>query len=306
MSSQDHEHFKDIPEFQDLDMQAGRRAFLRNLGLSAAGLAVLGGGVSLDASVAEAQAAVTDVDILNFALNLEYLEAEFYLRAVSGDGLPPNLIDGTGTLGAVTGGSEVPFATPLFREYAREIALDERAHVKFLRTALGSARVARPAINLRSSFSIAARAAGVVGPGQTFDPFANETNFLIGAFIFEDVGVTAYKGAAPLIQNKTFLDAAAGLLAVEAYHAAEIRTLLLSLGQTDPAKKISDLRDSVDGATQLDQGIVLGGEANIVPTDKNGLAFSRTTDQVLQIVYLGGGAGSGNGFFPRRLNGRIR
>src|SRR6185436_5182990 len=146
------------------------------------------------------------------------------------------------------------------------------AHVRFLRQQLGASAVAQPAIDIgvspNSAFSAAARAAGLIGAGETFDPYASDENFLLGAFIFEDVGVTAYKGAAPLITNKTYLEAAAGILAVEAYHAGSIRQLLFSLGDGARAavQKISDLRDAVDGTTDMDQGIVKSGVANIVPT----------------------------------------
>ncbi len=281
----------------------GRRGMLTSTALSAASLAALGGLVRIDE--AAAAAAVGDPEILNFALNLEYLEAEFYLRAAFGTGLPAGQVGGRGTPGGVRGGRKVPFKTRAFREYAQEIAMDERAHVKFLRGALGSAAVARPALDLDRSFTAAARAAGLVGPGQRFDAFANETNFLLAAFLFEDVGVTAYKGAARLIRDKDVLEAAAGLLAVEGYHAGEIRTLLYGLGLFGPARAISNARDALDGGADKDQGIGSAQSANIVPTDRNGLAYSRGTGEVLNIVYLGGSA-NGFGFFPDRLNGVIR
>ena len=243
---------------------------------------------------------ISDADVLNFALNLEYLEAEYYLLATTGAGL--GAADIGSNPGAVTGGAAVPFATPAFQQYANEIAADELAHVRFLRSALGAGAVDRPAIDLQNSFNAAAAAAGL---GPTFNPFADEVSFLIGAFVFEDVGVTAYKGGSTLIDNKTFLEAAAGILAVEAYHAGTVRTVIYNIGgaAVTTTQALSDLRDSADGAGDTDQGVAEGGIANIVPTDANGIAFSRTTDQVLSIVYLGG-VGSG-GFFPNGLNGTI-
>jgi hypothetical protein len=290
-----------------------RRDFFR-LAATAAIAAPLS--LTLGGQPVTAQTAVTDADILNFALNLEYLEAQFYLYAVNGAGLPAGLTTGTGTQGAVTGGRQVTFTDPLVREYANEIASDEQAHVAFLRNALGTAAVAQPAIDIGSdpngAFSTAARAAGLVGPGESFDPYASDENFLLGAFIFEDVGVTAYKGAAPLISNKTFLEAAAGILAVEAYHAALVRTTLYRKGIQAPAlvqatEAISNARDSLDGPSDKDQGIAPRDNAsNIAPLDANGLAYSRSAGEVLNIVYLTQLARTQGGFFPAGVNGNIR
>ena len=292
-----------------------RRAFFRALGTVAAA----GGGIAaaMSASPALAQSAVTDVDILNFALNLEYLEGQFYSYAVFGTGLDPALLTGTGAPGAVTGGRKVNFTDPVVAAYAKEIAQDEIAHVAFLRKALGSSAVAAPAIDVGTdpsgAFSSAARAAGLVGAGQSFDPYASDESFLLGAFIFEDVGVTAYKGAAALISNKTYTEAAAGILAVEAYHAAIVRTTLYRKGIEAPASQlieateaISRARDSLDGASDDDQGVAnIGNASNIVPLDPNGLAYSRTTGQVLNIVYLNNTAVARGGFFPAGVNGNI-
>jgi hypothetical protein len=290
-----------------------RRDFFK---LAAAGVAAAPVVLTMGGKPLSAQTAVTDADILNFALNLEYLEAQFYYFAFFGEGLPASILGGTGTRGNVRGGRKVNFTDPVVSQYAAEIAADERAHVEFLRTALGGAAVAQPELDISAdpngAFSTAARAAGLITAGQSFDPYANDENFLLGAFIFEDVGVTAYKGASPLITNKTFLEAAAGILAVEAYHAALIRTTLFRKGMQTPAlitatERISDARDSLDGTSDKDQGIAPRNNAsNIAPLDENGLAYSRTAGEVLNIVYLTSMARSQGGFFPAGVNGTIR
>jgi hypothetical protein len=242
---------------------------------------------------------VTDADILNFALNLEYLEAEFYLRAVTGSGLQSS--DVGSSAGSVTGGMQVAFKTPAIQQYATEIANDEQLHVQFLRKALASAAVSRPAIDFTDAFNAAASAAGI---GSSFNPFADEDSFLLGAFVFEDVGVTAYHGAAGLLTDKTNLAAAAGILGTEAYHAGEIRTLIAQLGGASltAANKISNLRATAGGGNET-----MLSSTSIVASDSNSISYDRTTDQVLHIVYLSPSAGvvSKGGFFPSGMNGKI-
>lgn len=338
--------------------RSARRNFIRMCG----GAAVMTGGLSLLAACDEDNGyaptpqpsptptptpatGVTDNDVLNFALQLEYLEAQFYAYAATGAGLPANLLSGTGTQGAVTGGRRVAFTDPVVAAYAREIAADEVAHVTFLRSVLGASAVAMPAINIDGSasgaFSTAARAAGLIGAGGSFDPYANDENFLLGAFIFEDVGVTAYKGAsATLIYTAGYQEVTAGLLAAEAYHAGLIRTTLYQKGLATPtlrtsADAISNARDVLDGvqatstatptptpsptptstatglpsgvdSRDLDQGITgTSSVSNVVPADANGIAFSRTVGQVLNIAFLNNDAVKAGGFFPAGVNGNL-
>lgn len=281
-----------------------RRTFLAGAGMTAAVAATAGCGGSSHTKTTNppppTTPTITDADILNFALNLEYLEAEFYLRAATGSGL--SSADAGSGAGDVTGGMAVSFKTPAIQQYAQEIANHEQAHVQFLRKALGSAAVSRPAIDLTNSFNAAAMAAGI---GSTFNPFADENSFLVGAFVFEDVGVTAYHGAAGLLSDKNNLAAAAGILATEAYHAGTIRTLITQIG--DPylgfANKISALRATAGGGAET----MLDG-THIVAADSNSISYDRTTDQVLHIVYLNPTAGvvSKGGFYPNGLNGTIK
>jgi hypothetical protein len=288
---------------EQLKSRLSRRKFLAGLGAGTAAAATLAAGcgsssVPTTTPPAPPPSGNNDLNVLNFALNLEYLEAEFYLRAATGLGLSSSNIGASP--GAVTGGSQVNFTTPAIKAYALEIANDELAHVEFLRSALGSAAVDRPAIDLQNSFNAAAAAAGI---GPAFNPFADENSFIVGAFVFEDVGVTAYHGAASLLSNKTYLSAAAGIMAVEAYHAAEIRTLLAYLGPPylTYANQISTLRAMLSGGAETQ---VSG--SSIVACDSNSIAYDRTTNEVMHIVYASGpGVVSKGGFFPNGLNGTI-
>src|ERR1700761_5565967 len=322
-----------------------RRQMLALGGAALAGLAVT--------SIAQAQTAtLTDTDYLNFALNLEYLEANFYTLAASGQTIDQAGISltGTGTQGTATvksGGpaaGKVPFTNTLVQSYAMEIAMEERNHVTFLRGALSTAAVAQPAIDLVNSFN---GLATLLGLGlSSFDPFANDINFLLGSYIFEDVGVTAYTGAAPLLTSSSNLDAAAGIQAVEAYHAGLVRTVIYGLDQSQTtlgqpgtastvATAISKLRATVDGSNSISstradgddiglgtQTVNLSGTSGVTAST---LVNATTTGSInaagstgtagsmvfarsaAQVLAIVYAGGSGKGgFFPAGLNGNVK
>lgn len=334
-------------ETQHLDevIASSRR---RMLTLGGAALATLAFSSALKAQ----STTLTDADYLNFALNLEYLEANFYTLAASGATIDQMGISltGTGTQGTVTvksGGPsacKVPFTNTLVQSYATEIAKEERNHVSFLRGALGTSAVAQPAIDLVNSFN---GLASLLGLGLTsFDPFQSDINFLLGSYIFEDVGVTAYTGAAPSLTSSTNLDAAAGIQGVEAYHAGLVRTVIYGLDQSQTtlgpagtasavASAISKLRATVDGSnsissTRMDgddiglgqQTVMLNGTSGVVAStivnatttgSINAAGSSGTADSTCfarsaaQVLAIVYAGGSGKGgFFPAGLNGNVK
>jgi hypothetical protein len=125
-----------------------------------------------------------DIDILNFALTLEYLEAAFYKEALAKAGLSGQV-----------------------KKLAQEIGDHENQHVAALMSAIKKAG-GKP----------------VTAPKVAF-PLSNEASFLKLAEVFEDTGVAAYDGAAPMIKSKEVLGAAGSIVQVEARHAAAIRFL---------------------------------------------------------------------------------
>ncbi len=330
-----------------------RRGLLARAGL--VGAAALGTGLLGDAvadasqnkrlafgpSGTEKRFVIGDLDILTFALNTEYFEAEFYLRAVNGDGLPDAQITGglgygadpyravapglvntytSGTSTVVTGtNTAVTFDDPTVKQFAQEIAEDESEHVAFLRKALGKRAPARPAIDLAGAFTAFMQLAGVVSATDIFDPFASQRNFLLASFAINDIGPTAYVGAAPYLSNPANVAAAAGILGTEAYHAGETRSLLFSLSQEQDdlglltqAGAIADLRNriAINGGSPnpTDAGLVdVNSHANIVPVDSDSIAFARGFSAILCLFYQGGGATPRpGGFTPSGFNGRIR
>ena len=255
-----------------------------------------------------------DIAILNFALNLEFLEGEYYNLGAYGKSLADQGVNlnGTGTPGTVRvkPSPQVPFQTSALQQYAQEIARDEIAHIKYIQqviTSLGGTPVAEPDLNLLDSFNAVANNAGIA---PTFDPFANETNFFLGGFSLTDVGVTAYHGAAPYLKNPAVISGSAGILATEAYHDGVLRLTVYQAGSDAiaAAQKISDLRDSLDdgGSVDRDQGVAnADGTPNIVPADANSIAFARKPGNVLNIV-CGGKKLRHGGFFPAGVNGPIQ
>lgn len=262
-----------------------RRRFLRTLGAATAAA----GAISLlDTPPAEAQS-TTEIDVLNFALNLEYLEAEFYTYAVTGKSITSFGIGVDGHArgenpaagGATTGGSKVSFSTKdhLIEDLAAEIGVDERAHVALIRSALGKLAVARPNINLNA-----------LGFG-----FGSENDFLKASRMLEDIGVSAYAGAAGLLTTPGIITTAGRLLAAEAEHVGAIRTQVARLGISTSAMDDADFTPPPSGKHEQLLSI----------NKSNGLPATRTAGQVLFLAFGGKANAKQGGFFPTGLNGSI-
>jgi len=134
-----------------------------------------------------AQEGGVDLEILNFALTLEYLEAAFYTQAVK----------------------QVSGLSGQAREIATTLRDNETEHVDALTQTIKSLD-----------------GTPVKAPGVDFgEAFASQGSFLETAQTFEDLGVGAYNGAGPMIKSKKVLAAAGSIAQVEGRHAGVIRLL---------------------------------------------------------------------------------
>ncbi len=138
------------------------------------------------------------IDVLQFALKLEYLEDEFYQIGVA-------------TAGLIPAADKVVF---------QQISKHETAHVAFLKgaiTSLGGTPEAKPTFDFTA--------------GGMFPTFTDYQTFMVLAQAFEDTGVRAYKGqAGTAAENKAILTAALQIHSVEARHASQVRRMRLQKG----------------------------------------------------------------------------
>lgn len=228
-----------------------RRAIFKHMSglgqkLTAAALPLAVGAI-FNRAYAQSPAGLSAIDVLNFALRLEYLESIYYQQRTT---LPGLSAANTAALNL--------------------IATDEANHVNFLRTVIGSLGGTPVAAPSAAIFDYTA------GKGSNAGPFANyRTNvdtYLSLAQAFEDTGVRAYKGAAPLtavMANKTVLTAALNIHSIEARHASQIRAMRRAL--------------ATSSSTAPSQGIPQTGNLSVAPkswisgTDNNGPAPTYTT-----------------------------
>lgn len=253
-----------------------RRGFLGAM-LAAAALATAG--------VQSAQAqAPSVVDVLNFALNLEYLEANFYLYVTTGSGLSSSM-NGNGAAVQGAPGKLALDANTL--AVAQALATDEVNHIAGLRaavTALGGTPIAQPVINLAANGTITTQA-----------------QFLAAARQFTALGGSAYVGGAQLlVSNPAVLTTASQILGAEGQHAGVLAYLCINQGINSPA---IDAQDVPPTAT------------NYITVDAvHALAPLRTAPQALGVAYRVSTAATVTpptgvtmgGFFPNGFNGNVK
>ena len=311
-----------------LSKSTNRRSLLRTLATASA--AVTAAATMSGVADAQTTSGPSAVDVLQFALNLEYLEAEFYCLGAFGKTIDKQFgvgITGSGTAGATTTpltnliaiGSPVSFSQGVFGS-VQAITADEVNHVILLRTALtaaGVTPVAKPAINLDAFYPLGLS-------------IASQAGFLIHARIFEDLGVSAYGGAAQFLAGTPYLTTAARILAVEGEHVGNLREQIARLGISTSAAPI-DAADilppqsaNVNAVLNASSYASAGSMVNFFSTNSviapngasltgNGLTAIRTPGQVLYAAYGVAFASSfptntvnGGGFFPAGVNGNLK
>ncbi|RAI88014.1 ferritin-like domain-containing protein [Algoriphagus yeomjeoni] len=249
---------------EELDAFTSRREAFRKLasfGKSVAFAAIPAGMVAGSTQNASAAHIPTVINVLNFALTLEYLEGEYYTTGINSPGLIP------------AGKDMAIFET---------IEKHEVDHVAFLKAAIasyGGTPVEKPTFDFTA--------------GGNFSPFTDYEQFLILAQAFEDTGVRAYKGqAGNLIEENSALTAALQIHSVEARHASEVRRLRGLKGWITQAERGTGMPAATQAVYNGEDNLIQGGVdvTTVTPIGSDGITESfdepLTTEEVLTIAGL--------------------
>ncbi|KAL9435705.1 hypothetical protein AB3S75_021886 [Citrus x aurantiifolia] len=262
-----------------------------------------------------------DKDLIQVALNLEFLETEFFLNGALGRGLDsiePEMAAGGPP---PTGASKANLDHTTYR-IIEEFGYQEIGHLRAIVTTVGG--FARPQIDL-SCHNFANIFDQAVGYKLTppFDPYSNTVNYLLASYVIPYVGLVGYVGTIPNLVNCTSRSLVAGLLGVESGQDAVIRTLLYERADqivvpykmtvAEFTDRISALRNRLGMRGNKDEGLRvprrLGAEnrtdSNILSANANSLSYSRTPPEILRIVYGTGSENKPGGFFPNGGNGAV-
>ncbi|KAL7212286.1 hypothetical protein ACSBR2_015043 [Camellia fascicularis] len=263
----------------------------------------------------------SDIDLLEFPLNLEYLEAEFFLWGSLGyglDSIAPNLTMG----GPPPVGTTKARLDPFTKDVILQFAFQEVGHLRAIKNTVRG--FPRPLLNLSAeAFGNVMNSAFGRALKPAFDPYANELNFLLASYVIPYVGLTGYVGANSKLQSPISKRLVAGLLAVESGQDAVIRGLLYErarekvkpYGITVAAftDRISELRNKLGSAGVKDEGLIVptfqGAEGklrgNVLAGDQNSVGYDRTPEEILRIIYSSGDEHVPGGFYPKGADGRI-
>ncbi|WVZ56907.1 hypothetical protein U9M48_007373 [Paspalum notatum var. saurae] len=263
-----------------------------------------------------------DVEPMQFALNLEYTEAEFFLHGAFGVGLDqiaPNLaLGGPPPVGA----RKADLDEVTWRVIA-EFGLQEVGHIRAIQRTVGG--IPRPLIDLSAhNFGRVMDTAFGYHLDPPFDPYTSSLDFLLASYVIPYLGINGYVGTNPIIDGYETKKLLAGLLGVEAAQDAVLRGLLFErLGAAVPpygnitvaefTDRVSAMRNRLGRCGVKDEGITvprgLGAEraicTNVLSADGDSLSYARTPAELLRILYLTGDEHLPGGFFPEGANGRI-
>ncbi|PHT35793.1 Desiccation-related protein PCC13-62 [Capsicum baccatum] len=237
----------------------------------------------------------SDVDLVEFPLNLEYLESEFFLWGSLGYGLDkfaPELADS----GPPPIGAQIAKLSPLIGDVITQFGFQEVGHLRTIKDAIiGFPRLL---LNLsRESFATVMDDAFGHPLKPPFDAYANDINYLLASYVIPYVGLTGYVGANPKLQSTTAKRLVAGLLEVESEFTNRISKLRNKLGRHGVKDEGLNVKPKV-GAEGRIKGNVLAG-------DKYSMAYDRTPKEILRIVYGSGKDNKHGGFYPKGAEGRI-